>query len=136
MPRLHPVGEETPKPASRTQALEGMPDEWIECRAVGHRDRIKKGYGVTIVDDRGRRVTYTAWAWIQRKCGRCGRVATSYYDQFFGALSGPAPVYPDGYLISGLGRGSPRREARREWLFRAVGEQPEDTQLVDVNTEP
>jgi hypothetical protein len=117
-----PAGDR--KPASRADALAGMPDEWIDCRATGHDDQTTGGYGVITLDARGHQTEQVAWSWMRRACRRCGRTVETFYDAFFRVASSPGPKYPAGYLIEGLGRGAPRQEARREWFARHVGPPP------------
>jgi hypothetical protein len=110
-------GEGTPV-ADRADRLADLPDEWIECRALGHDDEIELGYGVR--DDEGR--IQANWAWLKVRCRRCGRTQERYYDAYFMVIDSPAPKYPDGYLLQGAGLGPWRREARAELWRRRAGE--------------
>lgn len=85
--------------------LEGLTDEFLECRdpGFGHDWKKSKGFHVIPVKQIGRKVANIAREEI---CARCGTVKTerfiiNEYDRL--EKVGQSNSYPEGYLMSGTG---------------------------------
>jgi hypothetical protein len=134
---------------ARADFLASLPINFLECRADGHVLVTTRGYGVQVVEWRGRgkrkkrvKVTYINWAWREQSCDNCGYVVETQFNQTMRRL-GARPNYEgcrgeneDGeemeaaYLLRGHGRISPA-EARRELWRRQAGEQPPAGEIVE-----
>ena len=99
-------------PASRTDQLAGMADEYVLGRAFGHNWQIEMEWGGVIGN-----VHYTGYATVVKQCRDCPYKVTTILDGQMGIVQEHRET-PPGYAIKGQGRGEWRKEARREALTR------------------
>lgn len=100
----------------RSDQLQNLTDEVIECRALGHSWRADLSWGWREGD-----TVQKNDATEIRKCTRCGTEQLRHYSAFWEILE-VKTSYAPGYLLApGSGYGEWRKEARKELFNRRLG---------------